>query len=222
MKFKGALFDMDGLMFDTENLINDAMRIAGKEMHLPVTDTLLMSMKGINKQGCTIRMLTAFGMENEEELLPFRSRIMQLRAERLKAYGVPVKKGLYNLLTYLKYNDYKIGLATSTSDDIAESMLKEANVYHYFDNIVYGNQVINGKPFPDIYLKCACDLELSPEECIVFEDAPSGIEAGYKAGAKVIMIPDCVPPSDKEKKRCLAILKDLGQAVGFLHAYDNR
>lgn len=198
---------MDGLMFDTENLSNRAWKMSEPSIGMPVEDSMLCRMKGRNPGDCA-RIMKEYWGENAN-LPQIRSIYAGFREKIIREEGIPVKPGLYDLLTVLKDHQIRIGLATSTPCEKAQQMLKQTGVLSYFNEIVYGNEVEHGKPQPDIYLECAKRLQALPEECIVLEDAYSGIEAGFRAGCRVIMIPDTLPPRDIEKERTIAILHSL-------------
>lgn len=211
---KGALFDMDGIMFDTERLNDRIFWIQAEQTGLPVTEQLLKSMKGRNRTDCTRLMEEAFGPSWPVEEV--RKEHYRLRDESLKKEGVPVKPGLFELLNHLKKEGIAIGLATSTAQSQAESMLKETGVFDYLDQVVYGNQVKQGKPAPDIYLHCASLLHLDPADCIVLEDAPNGVEAGSRAGCQVLMIPDTIEPTALQYRQTKAVLKSLTDVIDWI------
>lgn len=211
---KAVLFDMDGLMFDTERLSNRILCQVAEEMGLPVSEEFLMSMKGRNKQDCRKLQVDFWGADTD--FVRFRSLYDGLRSSYEKEHGIPVKKGLYMLLSYLKENHYLVGLATSTSKDKALAMLTSTKVLPSFDQIVFGNEVAKGKPHPDIYLTCARKLGISPAHCLVLEDSPPGLESGHLAGCHTIMIPDMIAPTDKIIEITDAILPSLSEVTGWL------
>ena len=114
----------------------------------------------------------------------------------INKYGFEVKKGLFEILDYLKTNNYRIAVATATERDRAESYLKKINAYKYFDAIICGDMVKNGKPAPDIYLTASEKLGLPSTECVAFEDSPNGIKSAISAGCVTVMVPDLDKPSN--------------------------
>ena len=130
--------------------------------------------------------------------------------------GVPLKEGLPELLEYLKGQDIRMAVATSTQQSLAEKMLKIAGVYEYFDAVAYGNKVKRSKPFPDIFQKAAEDLGVPMRECLVLEDSPNGIRAGAAAGCKAVMVPDLMEPTDELQTLTAAIVPDLFAVVPLL------
>lgn len=211
---RAVLFDMDGLMFDTEKASDRAWRNMSMETGIPISDEFLKSLKGRTRKDCSLLMKKQWGENvNLEEI----RKKYQIYVERdRKENGFIIKKGLRKLLDFLKTNQYIIGLSTSTSQKKAEKYLREGEVEGYFNEKVYGDKICKGKPNPDIYLACAKACSCLPEECLVLEDSPNGILAGYRAGCHVIMIPDCILPSDKERKLVDAIFPDLEYVISYL------
>lgn len=216
-----VIFDMDGLMFDTERLSNEAFYEAQEELGITVDPQMLNSMKGVNKEGCERIMRSYFG--EDADLEHYRKVRRKYFDEYLAKYGVPVKKGLKSLLTFLKENHYKIILATSTPEAEATKHLKMAEVYHYFDGLVFGNMVSKSKPAPDIFLKAVEMSGFKAEECLVLEDSYNGIEAGFAAGCHVIMVPDTIAPNQRMKDICNEIVESLEDVLEILksQAFEN-
>lgn len=130
-------------------------------------------------------------------------------------YGFEVKKGLFELLDYLKNNNYLIAVATATDRERAESYLKKIDAYKYFDAVICGDMVNNGKPEPDIYLTASGKLGLPAVECVAFEDSPNGIKSAHSAGCKVIMIPDLTQPDENIKSLLSGVYESLDKAIEF-------
>ena len=107
-----------------------------------------------------------------------------------KENGIPVKKGLYELLEYLENNGFKIAVASSNSRDVVLQHLRDTGVEKYFDKIICGDMVSKSKPEPDIYLTACKELAESPSDCYAIEDSKTGLQSAYAAGCKVIMVPD--------------------------------
>ena len=133
-----------------------------------------------------------------------------------------LKSGAKELLQYLTSNNYKIGLATSSKRERAETILEMNNVYQYFDSLTYTNEVKNGKPHPDIFLKASEKLSVSPEECLVLEDSEAGIEAGYQANMRVINIPDMKKPSEKYRKMMVKQCESLIEVIPYLEKFNRK
>lgn len=192
---KTVIFDMDGLMFDTERLNNEAWTAAAQKMGKTVQKEMLDSMKGVNRVGCDKIMRSWLG---EDLNLDYMRTLKQEYTEQyLKDNGVPVKKGLRELLSYLKTHRYTVVLSTSTSENEALRLLKMADVEKYFDHLVFGNMVEKSKPEPDIFLEAVRRAYTEPENCLVLEDSANGVRAAHAAGCHVIMVPDTVPATEE-------------------------
>lgn len=120
------------------------------------------------------------------------------------------------MLEYLKTQNIKISLATSTSSQTALKLLKMANVYDYFDAFVCGDDVKNGKPHPEVFLTAAEKLELAPENCAAFEDSINGIKSASAAGMKTVMVPDFLQPTDEVLPLIDFLCEDLSQAIKYI------
>ena len=128
---------------------------------------------------------------------------------------MPIKKGLFELLDYLKENKIKIALATSTSESSAKRTLRISETLKYFDALVCADDVSHGKPYPDPFLKAAEKLGLKPEECLALEDSINGIKSAYAAGMITVMIPDLIEPTNEIKPMCHKILPSLSEVILF-------
>lgn len=209
----GAIFDMDGLMLDTEKLLVRFWKEAAAEYGYSMTDQNVFEIRSLSRKYSVPLLKSIFGEE-----FPFsevRNRRIVLMNDYIDKYGFEVKKGLYELLDYLKVNGYRTAVATATARERAENYLKKIDVYSYFDAVICGDMVTNGKPEPDIYLTASRELGLPSEECAAFEDSPNGIRSAYAAGCKVIMIPDLTQPDDNIKPLLSGLYESLDKAVDF-------
>lgn len=213
MKIKGAVFDMDGLMLDTEKLLVRFWRESALYYGYNMTDENVFEIRSLSRKYSVPLLKGIFG-----EDFPFneiRSRRISLMNEYIDKNGFEVKKGLFELLNFLKKNNYLVAVATATDRERAEIYLKKIDAYKYFDAVICGDMVKNGKPEPDIYLTATAELGLSPEECIAFEDSPNGIKSAYSAGCKVIMIPDLTQPDGSLMPMLSGVYESLDKAVDF-------
>lgn len=218
-KIKGAIFDMDGLMLDTEKLFLRFWKESAAEYGYNMTDENVFSIRSLSRKYAVPLLKELFGEE-----FPFnevRSRRISLMNEYIDKYGFEVKKGLFEILDYLSDNNYKIAVATATARERAEEYLKKINAYEYFDAVICGDMVKNGKPDPDIYITASEKLGLSPRECTAFEDSPNGIKSAYSAGCHVIMIPDLTQPDDEIKPLLSGIYESLDKSVEFFEKQVN-
>lgn len=209
MSIKGAVFDMDGLMFDTENLTyklqKEILAEAGLEFSLDDYK------KTIGKRLADLPVLFYELFGESYDFDRFRLECRNAYIKYTEEYGIPVKDGLFELLDELKEKDIKIALATSTTRGSAERTLKIAGVFDYFDELVCAEDVKNGKPDPEPFLKAAEKLSLEPSECIALEDSFNGIKSAYLAGMKTVMVPDLIEPDDEIKAMCDLVLGSLNE-----------
>lgn len=193
----GFVFDMDGILFDTERLFNQCFAKAGIEYGMPDMDYLIEACIGRStvesKKICMERLPEDFPYDE------MQAKIRELFNKSLAEGGMPVKPGVYLMLEYLKANRYPIGLASSSSRKSVMHHLEEAHMTEYFSAIVCGDSVERGKPEPDIYLKVLEMMNLRGKNVYAFEDSPSGLMAATRAGIKAIMIPDQIPYNEELK-----------------------
>ena len=195
MNIELVIFDMDGLMFDTETVSREAWKIAGEKVNMPVDDELFSEFLGTNSKYITNLLINKFGEKSPYKELISERNIM---ADKLiDMNGLRVKKGLIKLLDYLQKNNIKRAVATSTSRERALKLLTMANVVYKFDYIICGDEVTQSKPNPEIFLKVAEKLDVNPTNCIVLEDSRWGVYAAKRAGMNPIMVPDLLEPDEE-------------------------
>jgi HAD superfamily hydrolase (TIGR01509 family) len=213
------IFDMDGLMFDTEKISFVSWRQSAVQYGYEIDDEIFRKTIGANLIRTKEIYLNHFGNNFPiEEIINDRSRIAE---EIVKSKGVPVKKGLYDLLDYLKQSNIKKAVATSTSRKRALNLLRMANIDKYFDYILCGDEIEKSKPDPEIFLKVSDKLACSPEKCLVLEDSEAGITAAYIAGMLPIMIPDIKEPDDETKALIFKKMNSLMDVKYFLEEFFN-
>ncbi len=215
---KGAVFDMDGLMIDTEKLLVRFWREAAAEHGYNMTVEHVLGIRSLSRKYAIPKLKGIFG--EDFDFLSVRARRIELMNSYIDENGFDVKKGLFELLEYLKSHSYKIAVATATDITRATAYLNRINALEYFDAIVCGDMIKNGKPEPDIYLEAAKRLELEPCECVAFEDSPNGIKSAYSAGCHTIMIPDLTQPDDEVNGMLSAVYESLDKAIEFFEGRD--
>ncbi len=205
---KAFVFDMDGVLFDTEYLTMEALRaVSRKYGENDDVDEFYPTTCGATLPTAKILYKHFFG-----ENYPFEARREEMRQwmrEQIDKNGIPLKNGAEELLKYLKENGYKIALATSTTRASAEGHLKKAGFLPYFDATVCGDDITKSKPDPEIYLKAAKKLGAKPSCTYAVEDSYLGVEAAARAGMRVFMVPDMNPPREKEKALAYKICESL-------------
>lgn len=212
---KAAVFDMDGLMFNTEWVIKYSWEIVGKEMGYENFSDNIYNTLGMNHNRRKEYFLSKYGENFDFD--NFTERYREISMKYMEENGTPIKKGLRNILSYLKENKIKMAIATSSSRKFAMDKILDAGVEDYFDVIICGDMVTKSKPDPQIY-KIACEkLNIDYKDCIAFEDSPKGIISAYSAGLNPIMIPDLIENAPEEVEDMLiAKLESLDDAVEFI------
>ena len=217
MKFddlKGFVFDMDGLMFDTERLVYEIWKEMLGERGLVLTLEDFKQTVGKRKQEVQNYYFNKFGSDFPYWELSQIGRNRYL--DYIQANGIPVKKGLNEILEAIKSRGGRIAMATSTSRKTAEINIENAGVAEYFDVLVCGDDVKNGKPHPEVFLTAAQRLGLQPQECAAFEDSINGIKSAHAAGMVTVMVPDLIQPTEEVLPMIDCLYEDLSQAAGDL------
>lgn len=192
-RYTAVIFDMDGLMLDSERVVRQAMQDAAAELNVEFPDALFARLIGRNSVS-VIDLLTR-ELGPAFPLAEFRLRSRQ-RFERLQATpGIAKKAGLDALLGWLAERATPKAVATSTARAEALNRLHNAGLLVHFPALVGGDEVQQGKPAPDIYLAAAAKLAVEPARCIVLEDSEPGIEAAHAAGMLPLWVPDLCPDS---------------------------
>ena len=210
---EAVLFDMDGLLLDTESLYLQAMRTAARTFDREMSEAFCHSMIGVPGRDCDVMIQDLYGPGFS--LAEFRKRYSGIIAQLLEA-SIPVKPGVVELLDFLDARGLPAAVATSSRRVTAEHHLGRAGLLARFKAMATINDVERAKPHPDIYLEAARRLGVSPEHCVAFEDSSIGLTAAHAAGTMAILVPDILPPTDEARARCLHVAPDLHAALGLL------
>lgn len=170
-----VIFDMDGVMFDTEKISYRSWKKLGKKYNYNTDDDIFKKTVGLNIKSTRQVYKKHFGANFPFEKM--RNEEIKMMKDCILSEGVPVKYGVYELLSCIKNRNLKIALATSALKERAELLLNLSDTKKYFDVITCGDEIINGKPDPEIFLKTAQKLSCEPENCEVLEDSENGITA---------------------------------------------
>lgn len=211
---QGAVFDMDGLMFDTERLVYENWQAMMDERGYPYDIEAFKQTVGRRKKEVELFYKATYGEDFPYWELADKGRARYV--QRVEREGIPVKPGLYEILEFFRQRGVKIALATSTSRETAELNLRLAKVSDYFDVLVCGGDVTNGKPHPEVFLTAAERLGFPPKNCVAFEDSINGIKSAYAAGMTTVMVPDFLQPTDEIKPMITYLCKDLSEAAAYL------
>ena len=211
---KAIIFDMDGLMIDSERVTFECYQERLKDMNLTMDEEFYKTLLGKPIKGIYQRFYDVYG--NDFPIENVIQDVHQLMAERFETEGVPVIKGLVELLHYLNDNNYKTIVATSSNRDRVDKILAQAKITEFFDDSICGDEVTKGKPNPEVFLKSCQKLDVNVDEAIVLEDSEAGIQASYDANIKVICIPDMKYPEKQYEEKTFKILKDLTEVTAYL------
>ncbi len=211
---QAVVFDMDGVLFDTERLYNKAWHEVAKSYPIEADlDDLIVRCVGLNHTDTRHLFADVLGAD-----FPFDeyTRRIGTRFQELVKEDLPVKEGTYEILCWLKEQKIPTALATSTSHEGALSHLLRTGILPYFDKIITGDMVEHSKPAPDIYL-IACDaLHMPPADCIAVEDSPNGIRSAYTAGMMAVMIPDQIASTDELRAMLYREFPTLKELLAYL------
>lgn len=192
-KIKAVVFDMDGVLFDTESISIKVWKQIGEEMGVENIDLAVYGCVGMNRAD-----IVRFFYQHYGEDFPVE-KYLQMASERCNRVivqdGLPIMKGAQELLAHLKKENYLIGLASSTRKSRVLQHLQESGLTEYFSVVIGGDMVEYSKPEPDIYLKACQELGVEPEEAIAIEDSPNGIRSAHAAGMYTVMVPDMIAPT---------------------------
>ena len=211
-----VIFDLDGLLADTEIISLKVYQELLKDFGIPFTEeTYSREYSGHREEENVQRFLDTYDLPwNFNQTL---AKVYELEAQIL-AQGVNLKKGAKNLLTYLQKEGVPIALATSSVESRAKMILDSNGILSLFDHLVFAKDVKRSKPYPDIFLKACSDLNVLPENCLVLEDSEAGIEAASRAGIPVICIPDLKIPAQSFLNKTEQVFQDLDAVRDYLES----
>ncbi|MBO4914768.1 MAG: HAD family phosphatase [Oscillospiraceae bacterium] len=205
---RGAIFDMDGLLIDSERLWQSQWHALAEERGITLPESFAGEICGTAGPRTKEVLRRHFHVDDPQPIQEECRRRMQ----KLEEHGVPLKPGAREILDALREQGWRTAVASSSPTEMIHHNLLMNGVEDRFDVFASGGEVKNGKPFPDIFLLAAERLALRPEECFVLEDSLSGVEAGWRAGCKTIMVPDLMRPTDETRRMCAHICRDLFEA----------
>ena len=206
---RAVIFDMDGLMIDTERLALKAWQLAGVDFGFPITEDIFVTMVGRNRWDSDRTLVEVFGSDFPVDAV--RKRYRTYVNGWIDEGKLSIKSGLLELLGFLDHVSIPKAVATSTEYDRAIHKLSLVNLLERFPIVIAGDQVQKGKPAPDIFLAASVQLGVLPKHCLVLEDSDAGIQAAYDAGMTSVMIPDMKPPSEKSRTFAHRVFGELGE-----------
>jgi len=202
---QGAIFDMDGLLFDTERIFRDSWTETARRFGQRPRPDFPAAVAGTSGAGMREVIRRYYP---EADPFAFQESCLSRAAEVIKE-GIPEKPGVREILEFFRAKNVKLAVASSSLRNMIADNLSRAGIDGYFDAVVSGEDVSRGKPEPDIFLLAAQKLGCSPESCYVFEDGINGVRAGIAAGCATIMIPDLFEPPEELRASCAEIYPNL-------------
>ncbi len=204
--FEGFIFDMDGVLLDSENIYKQASMEVSRQLGFTMSEEIYLKTIGVPDK--VARVIIQAGMGPTFPLTKFEKLWSEWVEQKMRQH-VPLKAGARELLSLLKLSNIPLALATSTSYRSANKYLLGADLLKFFDIIISGDDITNGKPHPEPFLKAATRLGIKPANCVAIEDSFNGVISAHKAGMQVIMIPDQLQPTREISRLCHAILPSL-------------
>lgn len=217
-KVKGIIFDMDGLLFDTESIYCDANLEVAEKYDLPFTKETYAKYIGISDEEVWEDLHKIFADYGKETVQKFIDESWGMAHDRFKTGEVDLKPGVHELLAYLEEQEIPRVLASSNVRPVIEILLEHAGIRDKFSDIISAEDVKFAKPDPEIFVIAADRLGLAAADCLVLEDSKNGILAAEGAGVPVVMVPDIVPPTANLQEKTEAVLPSLHDVIDFLEA----
>ncbi len=213
-EFKAVVFDMDGVIFDSEICVKNIWREVAIPHGAKNFEEHYNKCLGVNIAKAKEIMLESFGAG-----FPFdkcQEEVSKLYHERYDGGRLPMKSGIKEILSFLKDNDIKIALASSTRTEVVTNQLRDADILPYFSAVIGGDKVKFSKPHPEIYLKACEALGINPTDAYAIEDSYNGIKSAYAGNLRPIMVPDLLPPTEEISSLCETVEPNLLSVIEYL------
>lgn len=214
MQYQAVVFDMDGVIFDTERLVIEFWKEVAKKHNIPNVEHTCIQCLGTNRVRTREIFLENYGADFPFD--PYRAEVTELFDTHYKGVPLPTKPGIRELLNYLQEQDIKVGLASSTAQHLVRDEIGTAGLLPYFQTLVCGDMVEHSKPAPDIFLKACEILNADPTKSIAIEDSFNGIRSAHCAGMTPIMVPDQVQPTDEIRALAFHVMPSLLDVLNWL------
>lgn len=210
---KAVVFDMDGVLIDSETLCDKTWVQTAREMNLENIESCIKDCRGLNRQDAVKVLKSYYGQDFDG--IKFLDRNSELFMEVEATEGVPLMPAVMETLEYLS-KKYILCVASSTRKVHVLRELEEVGVAKFFKTFTTGDEVVHGKPDPEIYLKACASIGCKPEECVGIEDSYNGVRSSVSAGLKTIMIPDRAPANDEMKSIAWKICTSMNEVQNIL------
>ena len=214
MQYQAVVFDMDGVIFDTERLVIEFWKEVADRHNIPDVERTCIQCLGTNRVRTREIFLENYGADFPFD--PYRAEVTELFNIRYKGVPLPTKPGVRELLSYLQEQGIKVGLASSTAQHLVQDEIGTAGLLPYFQTLVCGDMVEHSKPAPDIFLKACEILGADPAKSIAIEDSFNGIRSAHRAGMTPIMVPDRVQPTDEIRALASYVMPSLLDVLNWL------
>ena len=212
-KIKAVIFDMDGVILDSESISDITWEKAAAERGLTVNNEILNACRGSNKNDTIVTLKKYYGQDFDSE--SFLNRTSELFHEIEEKDGIPLLPYAKEILEYLK-SRYRLALASSTRGPTVERQLRNAGVINFFETRTTGEMVEHSKPNPEIYLMACKSIGMEPGDCVAIEDSLNGIRSAYAAGLHPVMVIDKIQPTEEIRKMCIAVFDSLEEVKTIL------
>ena len=212
--YKAVVFDMDGVIFDSERLVIECWKVIADKYGVQGIEEACQEVLGVNAVETREKFLKRYGADFPYDA--YKSEISKLFHDLYDGGRLPTKKGVVELLQYLKEEGVKVALASSTRSAVVRQELTDAGLIEYFQVVIGGDMVSRSKPQPDIFLKTCEELGVEPKETFAIEDSYNGIRAAAAGKLHPLMVPDLMPPTAEMKALSEAIFEDLLDVKSYL------
>ena len=212
---KAVVFDMDGVIFDSEKLVVDCWVETANRYGIADVEMMCQKCLGLNRVATKEVFLEHYGQDFPYDT--YKQEMSDLYHKRAREGALVMKPGVVELLTFLKERNIKIALASSTRKQVVTWELTDAGIIDYFDEIVCGDMVSKSKPDPEIFLKACELLNVEPKESFAIEDSYNGMRAAHAGGLRPIMVPDLAEPTEEMEELAEVILPSLLEVIAYIN-----
>lgn len=219
MKISAVIFDMDGVIFDTERLSRYVWKLAEKEFHFTCDEDFFKRLTGVNHKNVLKIYADYFGDAARGQMIYDWRRAHTDRI--IETDGIALKPGLVEILDYLEEHHIPIALATSSNASRVAFLFAHSPFQNPFKVMITGDMLQHSKPHPEIFQRAAAELGIPIQECMVIEDSPNGILAGYAAGAVTVMVPDQIVPAEEIIEKTFSTENSLFAVINLLERINN-
>ena len=211
---KLVIFDMDGLMFATEQVNYRAFTEIVKEEGYEPTFEQFTGFLGMNARDIQKKYYSYYGENVDAEGI--YKKVGQRAKQIIRKEGVPEKAGLRQLLKVVKEKELLAAVASGSDTEVIKEYLERTGLTPYFDTVLSSKEVKRGKPYPDIFLEICKQLNIKTEETLVLEDSANGVQAALAGNFSVMNVPDLLPIPEEQQEKCVAVVEDLNKVIDYI------